>query len=195
MATFVVVFVITLVVLTAAKIIKKGGQPDKENSPGHVQAFVNTKPFNSTVAKSTIPTASSTPIDLTSMKQVCMEAGDEGDIDFYLVSDSVYQKITDTGPTPSWVEKNPPVKIEYTDNKGNKTIRDITPLRINGGIMNEETYDLEFGIDAYCHLRKEERSFWTSKISAAWRQGEEINLGDYLAKLCKKNPEYKDAIK
>jgi hypothetical protein len=136
-------------------------------------------------------TESNTPIDLAAINKVCMEAGDkeEHDIDFWLTSDNIYETITENGPTAAWLKNNPPVRIVYTDKEGNKTVRDITPLRING------SPDWDFGINAYCHLRKDSRDFWVSKISAAWCQGEEINLGDYLAKLCKKTPEYKAAVK
>jgi hypothetical protein len=120
-----------------------------------------------------------------------MEAGDpeSHDIDFYLVSESVYERITDKGPTPAWLEKNPPARIVYTDSKGEKTIRDITPLRLNGS----PGYD--FGIEAYCHLREGGRDFGVSRISATWCQGQEINLGDYLAELCRKTKYYKTAVK
>jgi predicted DNA-binding transcriptional regulator YafY len=93
------------------------------------------------------------------------------------------------GPTPAWLKNNPPVTIAYADKGGNKTVRDITPLRING------SPEYDFGINAYCHLRKDNRDFWVSKISSAWLQGREINLGDHLAELCMKTKEYKSAAK
>jgi hypothetical protein len=150
--------------------------------------FIKSAPSASKVIS--IP-ESNTPIDLTALEQVCMEAGDpeEHDIDFWLVSDSVHDTIATRGPATAWLNKNPPARIVYTDKEGNKTIRDITPLRING------SPGWDFGINAYCHLRKGSRDFRVSKISAAWCQGKEINLGDYLAELCKKTPEYKSAVR
>ena len=169
-------------------------------NPTPVTPTDNGNTSNSTTDIKTENPPSNTPIDLSALDKI-YEKIEKRDIDFWLLTDSNYERIRekfDNGNplTAAMIERNNPVKIAYTDNNGNKTTRDIIPYRMNGYISDEDgekTYD--FFIEAFCLLRNEERSFHTNGILAAWFQGQEINLGDYLAELCKKSKDYKEAIK
>ncbi|MDR0442722.1 MAG: hypothetical protein LBH44_04865 [Treponema sp.] len=140
-------------------------------------------------------------IDLSALDKIC-EKIDDDKIDFWLMSKSDYENAKDEiseskKPPPALLKSSKPVKIEYTDHKGIKTVRGIIPFRINGYIdsYEEQFKEYEFYIDAFCLLRHQERSFHTNGISAAWIGGRKINLGDYLADLCRKTKEYEEAVK
>jgi hypothetical protein len=145
---------------------------------------VPTSPGNQTVLDS------KTPINLSAFDKICKNEGVNGSVDFVPISKNDYDEIKalvdEQKPvTPDLLKRNPPVKIAYVDTKEEKTIRDIIPYRIVGSIdQNKDgTKEYDFNIEAHCLLRNGERSFHTNGISAAWFQGSEINLGDYLAAL------------
>jgi hypothetical protein len=132
---------------------------------------------------------SKTPISLSAFDKICKKSEDGG-VDFEPISKDDYDTIkalVDEGRplTPDLLKRNPPVKILYVDTKEEKTIREIILYRIVGSIdQNKDgTKEYDFNIEAHCLLRNGERSFHTNGISAAWFQGREINLGDYLADL------------
>jgi hypothetical protein len=136
---------------------------------------------------------SDTPIDLSVFDKICKEEGDDGKIDFQPVSedDKIMMSALFSKERPltrDLIRRNPCFKIAYTDNKGEKTARDIIPHRIVGYVIENKdgTKEYDFYIEAFCLLRNQERSFHTNGISAAWLQGREINLGDYLATLYRK---------
>ena len=125
-------------------------------------------------------------IDLSAFDEICEL---EGEVDFWPLPGNDYQSIKDLldegqDISPSLLNRNPPIKIAYTDNKHVKSTRDIIPFRIIGSIDKaggQKEYD--FYVEAFCLLRKGERSFHSNGISAAWVRGKEANLGDYLAEL------------
>jgi hypothetical protein len=127
--------------------------------------------------------------------EICKNEGVDGKIDFQPLSEDDNNEIikflfSEKKPlTQELLKRNPPVRIVYLDHKDEKTIRDIIPFRIIGSVdVDEEkgTKEYDFYIEAYCLLRNQERSFHTNGISAAWHQGRENNLGDYLAALYRK---------
>jgi hypothetical protein len=129
-------------------------------------------------------------IDLSVFDKICKKDGDNGKIDFLSLSESDNSSIKDLLSqmeplTPELLRRNPPITIAYSDTKDEKTTRDIIPYRVIGSVdyNDDGTKEYDFYIEAYCLLRNDERSFHTNGISAAWLQGKEINLGDYLAEL------------
>jgi predicted DNA-binding transcriptional regulator YafY len=151
--------------------------------------------------KRSVP-ASNTAIELSALDEICRSTETDKNIDFFFLSDSEYKNICDTlGEekilTLSILHRHHPIKIVYSDIKGHETVRDIIPYRINGYIAQNDdgTKDYDFFIEAFCLLRNEERSFHTNGITAAWNHGHEINLGDYLADLCRNTKEYKETVK
>jgi hypothetical protein len=137
--------------------------------------------------------ASDTQINLSVFDRICKEEGDDGKIDFQPISedDKIMMSALFSKERPltrDLLRRNPSFKIAYTDNKGEKTARDIIPHRIVGYVIENKdgTKEYDFYIAAFCLLRNQERSFHTNGISAAWHQGREINLGDYLATLYRK---------
>jgi hypothetical protein len=136
---------------------------------------------------------SDTPINLSVFDKICREEGDDGKIDFQPVSedDKIMMSALLSRERPltrDLLRRNPSFKIAYTDNKGEKTARDIIPHRIVGYVIENRdgTKEYDFYIEAFCLLRNKERSFHTNGISAAWYQGREINLGDHLATIYRK---------
>jgi hypothetical protein len=141
MATFIVVFVITIMVLAVVKVAKKGGQPDKENDPVRVQTFVNGKPFQYQKEKS------------------C-------DIEAVL--------------------PNIPITIDYRGGyESGETVRDIDIRKIVLSSNSER-------IEAFCHLRNEDRTFNIANIQGAYRDGNKIDLRSFLRGFLDNQP---DAIK
>jgi hypothetical protein len=137
--------------------------------------------------------ASNTPIDLSVFDKICEEEGDDGKIDFQPISEDDKIMISalfsrERPLTRDLIKRNPSFKIAYTDNKGEKTVRDIIPHRIVGYVIEckNGTKEYDFYLEAFCLLWNQERSFHTNGISAAWYQGREINLGDHLATLYRK---------
>jgi hypothetical protein len=137
--------------------------------------------------------ATGTPIDLSVFDKICVEDGDDGKIDFEPISEDdkimISALFSKQRPlTPELLKRNSSFRIVYTDNKGEKTVRDVIPHRIVGSILRNKdgTKEYDFYIEAFCLLRNQERSFHTNGISAAWYKGSEINLGDYLASLYRK---------
>jgi hypothetical protein len=136
---------------------------------------------------------SGTPIDLSVFDEICEKEGDDGRVDFSPISedDSIMIKALfsrERRLTRELLKRNPIVRIVYTDNKGEKTVRDMMPYRVVGSVLQntDGTKEYDFYIEAFCLYRNQERSFHTNGISAAWSHGREINLGDYLASLFRK---------
>ncbi|MDR0474846.1 MAG: hypothetical protein LBH43_14375 [Treponema sp.] len=138
---------------------------------------------------------SNTPIDLSAFDKLCRKKDGSSEQVFIepltKEADLMIQSLFKQHKTlpPELLKKNPPVKIVYTDNKDVKSIREIIPYRIVASVdIDQETGTKEYDIyiEAYCLLRNQERSFHTNGISAAWFQGREINLGNYLASLYRK---------
>jgi hypothetical protein len=137
---------------------------------------------------------SKTPIDLSVFDQICKDEGKDGKVDFGPLFEDDSQIIKDLfsqqRPLPSdLLKRYSPIKIVYSDHRGEKTVRDIIPYRVIGSVdIDEEkgTKEYDFYIEAYCLLRNSERSFHINGISAAWFQGRENNLGNYLAALYRK---------
>jgi hypothetical protein len=139
---------------------------------------------------------SKTPIDLSVFDKICKEEED-GKVDYTPLSEEAKTIITDLlnqqkPLPPNLLKQYSPIKIVYLDHRGEKSVRDIIPNRVIGSVdVDEEgTKEYDFYIEAYCLLRKGERSFHVNGISAAWVQGRESNLGNYLAALykqCKEN--------
>ena len=129
-------------------------------------------------------------IDLSAFDEICEK---DGEVDFWPLPGNDYQSIkelldADQPISPALLSRNKPIKIAYTDNKHVKTIRDIIPFRIIGSIDKAGgTTEYDFYVEAFCLLRNGERSFHTNGISAAWVNGKESNLGDYLADLYDKS--------
>jgi hypothetical protein len=147
----------------------------------------------STPSKDQTVPVSKTPIDLSMFDRICKKDGDNGKIDFWPLSEADNSLIKDTLSqleplSPELLKRIPPVKIAYVDSKDINTIREIIPFRVVGSVDHHKdgTNEYDFYIEAYCLLRNEERSFHANGISAAWYQGREINLGDYLADLYRK---------
>jgi hypothetical protein len=128
------------------------------------------------------------PINFSAFDPICKKVGK---IDFAPLSEEdnteIKTLLSEQKPIPPiLLKRNPPIKIAYTDFKGEKTIRDMIPNRIIGSIdVDHDTgiKEYDFYIEAYCLLRKQERSFHINGISAAWYHGRQINLGDHLATL------------
>jgi hypothetical protein len=139
---------------------------------------------------------SKTPIDLSVFDKICEDEKD-GKVDYTPISEEAKTIISDLlgqqkSLPPNLLKQYSPIKIVYADHRGEKSVRDIIPNRVIGSVdVNEEgTKEYDFYIEAYCLLRKGERSFHVNGISAAWVQGRESNLGNYLATLykqCKEN--------
>jgi hypothetical protein len=143
-------------------------------------------------------TRSETPIDLSAFDKICLKEGDDGKIDFQPISedDKIMMSALFSRERPltrDLIRRNPSFKIAYTDNKGEKTARDVIPHRIVGYVIENKdgTKEYDFYIEAFCLLRNQERSVHTNGISAARYRGGEINLGDYLATLYRKNKKKK----
>jgi hypothetical protein len=141
---------------------------------------------------------SETPISLSAFDEICLKEGDDGTVDFKPISedDNIMIKALFGRQRPitrELLRRNPIVRIAYTDNKGEKTVRDIMPYRVVGSVVlnTDGTKEYDFYIEAYCLYRNQERSFHTNGISAAWYRGLEINLGDYLANLYRKTTKKK----
>jgi hypothetical protein len=140
---------------------------------------------------------SRTSIDLSVFDQICKNEGKDGKVDFNPLSEEDNTMIKDLLSQqkplpPDLLKRTSPIKIVYSAQGGEKTIREIIPHRVIGSVDVDEdgTKEYDFYIEAYCLLRNNERSFHTNGISAAWFQGRENNLGNYLATLyrqCRKN--------
>jgi hypothetical protein len=137
MATFIVVFIITVVVLAVIKVIKKGGQPDKENGPIRVQTFVNGK-----------------PLEYRKEKNYDIEA----------------------------VLPNVPVTIKYSNYESENTTRDIEIKKI---ILSSNR---DF-IEAFCHLRNEDRTFKIENIQEAYKDGNRIEIRSFLRSFLDNQPD------
>lgn len=149
---------------------------------------------------------SGTPIDLLPLFKMSEEAGEPGEVERYdFLEADVFQKIMDQlydekTLTQAMLNQNPPIKIAYTDEDGFKTLHEIIPSGIDGYIVFDEDDDdvpknySYIYLDSICLTCRDENSFRATRISAAWFQGQEINLGNYLADLCRKTKHYKDAV-
>jgi hypothetical protein len=137
------------------------------------------------------PKAFNISINLSALGKICEESED-GHIDFLVLPEGEYEnikKMIEGGEqlAQAKLNKQTLLKIAYSSMEGSKTIREIIPFHIKGSIeKNEALTEYELYIDAFCLLRNEERTFHTNGISAAWYQGQGINLGDHLAGLCRK---------
>jgi hypothetical protein len=141
---------------------------------------------------------SETPISLSAFDDICLKEGDDGMVDFKPISedDNIMIKALFSRGRPltrELLRRNPIIRIAYTDNKGEKTVRDMMPHRIVGSVIlnTDGTKEYDFYIEAFCLYRNQERSFHTNGISAAWYRGLEINLGDHLASLYRKTTKKK----
>jgi hypothetical protein len=143
---------------------------------------------------------SKTPIDLSVFDKICEDEKD-GKVDYTPISEEAKAIITDLlnqqkPLPPNLLKQYSPIKIVYADHRGEKSVRDIIPNRVIGSVdVNEEgTKEYDFYIEAYCLLRKGERSFHVNGISAAWVQGRENNLGNYLATLYKQSKQQEKEV-
>jgi hypothetical protein len=140
--------------------------------------------------KSKLP-VSKTPVNLSMFDSICKKEGVNGKIDFRTLSEEEDAEIKELFRkqkplTSKLLKQHPPLKIAYTDVKGEETTRDIIPSRIIGSVDIDESdgnKEYNFFIEAYCLLRNQERSFHNNGISGAWFQGRENNVGDYLLNL------------
>jgi hypothetical protein len=131
---------------------------------------------------------SKTPINFSAFEPICKKVGK---IDFSPLTEvdnmEIKTLLSQQKPLPpKLLKRYPPIRIVYTDFKDEKTVRDMIPNRVIGSIdVDHDTgaKEYDFYIEAYCLLRKQERSFHKNGISAAWYHGREINLGDHLAAL------------
>jgi len=157
------------------------------------------------VKKSLIPITptSNTPIDLSALCKVSIDSGDEGYLGrYYFLSDDEEERIDDflyeKKPfTLSMLKKHPPVKIVYNSPDGTQPVYEIIPHGVDGHLVYDEDEEkpencTSITISGIDLASNETQEFDAIRISSAWLKGEEINLGDYLAGLCRKSAEYKE---
>ena len=200
-----VIFIVigVLCVLGGVKLVKK--IPKRQGT--ETTLYTRVTEAKPAIKKVPIPSIS---FDYTEFLKLNEEIGNPDEIEFELLSDSEYEKITERLEgtednswtrkplTPQMIEKYKPLTILYENKNGTQSKYEIIPHKISSYIPSDNDDAPKtcwITIDALPLPPHEEYEFNAKRILAAWCHGQEINIGEYLAALCRNTKEYKKAVK
>ena len=215
-----VIFIVigVLCVLGGLKLIKNLPKRQTAKSAEYAQVAETIPslsiPNSRTPVTETKPSIKKAPIssisfDYTEFLKLNEEIGNPDEIEFELLPDSEYDKISErlegtednswTGKplAPQMIEKYKPLTILYMNKNGTQSKYEIIPHKISS-YMPSDNDDASktcwITLVALPLPPHEEYEFNAKRILAAWCQGQEINAGEYLAGLCRKTEDYKKAV-